>query len=343
MKKIQFKNRTKEMDELIDKFLSIKKIEEPVIEPEIDLDKKVNKFLDKYYNSLIEDGYKSIAASETTIMKNLIEKIAVWYEITYPDIAINSEFPKEYVDIHSFLTSLPEREKNLLRKPKIGTRILYLKRSSYDFLPAHLHISRNGVVEEAEGIRRFTESRITEEELVGLKLDAVVELLKKANINIEDSELMTAVDYHKKAVVTREKMLDTIMYRIIERGMYYGAGAKRAYIFAKDFGRDINIPVKYASPENTKSYREFINTYIKDGGSLKIECYDAYYSQKEKAITSPLKDVMINSNRYPYNTDEEMNLYQRLVDVLALNSDPEKAEKESVKQLRIERKLNKNR
>ena len=56
----------------------------------IDLDDKVDAFIRWYYENSVKGNYTDIGEYRLPIeMKNLIEKIAVWYELRYPDYEIN--------------------------------------------------------------------------------------------------------------------------------------------------------------------------------------------------------------------------------------------------------------
>ena len=335
-------------------------VEESNPSEEIDLDKRVDKFLEEYYEYYSKKIGNYAAKRETLVMKNFIEKVAVWYELAYPDDKLYEKFPTKCVNLEDFIKSLPEHERDLLRKPK------YLEECRhYDAICVYrdtldgilngyvtLVVARNGVIEKSDGVSRFSDSRVSDKDLIGLRLDKAVEVFEKAGVNIDGTELAKAVEAYQMKLKFYEGMLDAIMYRMIERNnRYYNVGTRRAYIFAKNFGRDVNIPVMYSSLSKDKSYREFINTYVKDGGSLDTECYIGYHYDKYTEISKeiqyekrPLRVNMALSNKSSYNTDEETMLYQRLTDALTphlLTSDAmDELQKDAIKQKRIERKLN---
>lgn len=57
---------------------------------QIDLDDKVDAFLDWYFKNMVQGHYsKSGEYHKRKEMKDLIEKMAVWYELRYPDYEVN--------------------------------------------------------------------------------------------------------------------------------------------------------------------------------------------------------------------------------------------------------------
>ena len=128
----------------------------------------------------------------------------------------------------------------------------------------------------------------------------------------------------------------------------------RAYIFAKDFGRDINIPIIYSKVTSSKAYREFINTYLHDGGDIDIEHYNDYFldkygiykTEEEKFRKKSLRHSMYLVNKKDYNTKEETSLYQRLANSLVtglVTSDAiDEMRTEAIKEMRLERKIAKS-
>ena len=78
------------------------------------------------------------------------------------------------------------------------------------------------------------------------------EQLKTIGFAIKDFENKT---YQK------EEMLNCVMYRIIERGGNR-IGPRRAFLFAKEFGRNIDIPMIYGVDSSEPGLRNFMNEYI---------------------------------------------------------------------------------
>ncbi len=144
------------------------------------------------------------------------------------------------------------------------------------------------------------------------------------------------------------------MYRIIERGGNR-IGPRRAFLFAKEFGRNIDIPMMYGVDYSDPGLRSFIIEYIKAGGSKDLVCYRGYFSRKsknEKLDTISIQDLLltVSNNAVTFYTPEEDELHQGLVNALfnGINQEELKQKeaeknKETAKRLRIERKLEKSR
>ena len=80
----------------------------------------------------------------------------------------------------------------------------------------------------------------------------------------------------------RDGILDTIMYRIIENGgKYYGP--RRAYLFAKEFDRNTDLPISYGDSG-------LIGEYLEHGGNGELICYPKYFDgfEKEEITASEL-------------------------------------------------------
>jgi hypothetical protein len=135
------------------------------------------------------------------------------------------------------------------------------------------------------------------------------------------------------------------MYRIIERGGN-GIGPRKGFQFAQEFGRDINIPMMYGVEFSDPGLRNFVNEYLKVGGSINLECYQNYHnrkSNKEKLDIITIADILKLEDNY---TDEENALHQRLVDALSRYKNkvtPTLSEEETVKQKQLQRRLEKTR
>ena len=60
----------------------------------IDLDAKVDEFIDWYFKNMVKGNYTDIGEYHAPReMRDLIEKIAVWYELRYPSYEINRLMP----------------------------------------------------------------------------------------------------------------------------------------------------------------------------------------------------------------------------------------------------------
>ena len=346
----------------------------------IDLDTKVDEFIDWYFENMVKGNYTDIGEYHAPReMRDLIEKIAVWYELRYPSYEINRLMPgsgqeqinvndvmfrnnpyvnelldensdareldwNDFYNTNVFMKSLPWEERCYFTKPRYRN-IVYLNPNSR---VAHLHLTKNGFVEMAEDVTGYTKSVIKDEELTGLNVRDVVKLFQEKGIELsENNELEKTINEANKWIQQKEGILDCAMYRIIERGGNR-IGPRRAFLFAKEFGRNIDIPMMYAVDRSDPGLRLFMNEYIKSGGSKDLECYVGYFSRaskKEKLDTVTIQDLILTlwNDAATFYTPEEDELHQRLVNAIASQVDQEVVKQEEVKRLRLERKLEKSR
>ena len=346
----------------------------------IDLDTKVDEFMDWYFENMVKGNYTDIGEYHAPReMRDLIEKIAVWYELRYPSYEINRLMPgsgqeqinvndvmfrnnpyvnelldensdakeldwNDFYNTNVFMKSLPWEERCYFTKPRYRN-IVYLNPNSR---VAHLHLTKNGFVEMAEDVTGYTESVIKDEELTGLNVRDVVKLFQEKGIELpENNELEKTINEANKWIQQKEGILDCAMYRIIERGGNR-IGPRRAFLFAKEFGRNIDIPMMYAVDRSDPGLRLFMNEYIKSGGSKDLECYVGYFSRaskQEKLDTVTIQDLILTlwNDAATFYTPEEDELHQRLVNAIASQVEQEVVKQEEVKRLRLERKLEKSR
>ena len=111
------------------------------------------------------------------------------------------------------------------------------------------------------------------------------------------------------------------MYRIIERGGNR-IGPRRAFLFAKEFNRNIDIPIKFGIELSDPGLRSFINEYIKLGGNNDLVCYQNYFfraSKYEECSEVTVDEILIihGCDASKFYSSEEDELHQKLVDVLS--------------------------
>ena len=350
----------------------------------IDLDDKVDNFIDWYFENMVKGHYTDVGEfQEPNDMRNFIEKMAVWYELRYPDYEINRLMPgsgqevteisdvmfnsnnyinelfdknddvraidwDKFYNTHAFIKSLPGNEKYYLEKAKYSD---YTRLFIDDYREIIICLTSNGCV---KGIREtylapINGKYLDSSELIGMNIKDVIVILKK-KYNCTDKQLKCMIeeinDYDNK-IMFKEELLNCVMYRIIERGGNR-VGPRRGFLFAKEFGRNIDIPMMYAIDRSDPGLRLFINEYIKAGGSKDLICYIGYFSRinkMKKLDTISIQDLILiqNNNAATFYTPEETALHQRLVNALASQIDQDEVRKEEVKQLRLQRRLEKSR
>lgn len=278
------------------------------------LEKKISDFIDWYRNENIEE-FKS----QTTIdffadnLEKLIDKVAIWYELKYPDYEINRIIPcawQEETEINdvmfrnnsyieslfasssdvrlldwsglnnwdAFVNSLKGSERAFFNEPRYYRDIVYFDKNK----PAHFHIDSNGTILEADNMEIFNKDCFNNIELTGKNIREVLYLLQENEISIpKDSELLKEVKKFDSRVYLKNELFDCIMYRIIERGGNR-FGPRRAYVFAQEFGRDIDIPLRYGIDMNDPGLENFISEYLIAGGREDLICLKNYFYKKQK-------------------------------------------------------------
>lgn len=345
----------------------------------VNLDVKVDKFIGWYFNNMVRGNYTGIGELRMpNDMRNSIEKMAVWYELRYPDYEINRLMPgssqgpieindvmfnsnkyinelfddnadvrsldwAEFYNAESFLNSLSLAERRLFEKMAYRP-LVYIDSHCSNVC---LHLTSRGIVELSEEIESYTDSKVKDDELRGMHIKDVVNLLKERGISLpSDNELEKIIKVVENRNYQTEEMLNCVMYRIIERGGNR-IGPRRAFLFAKEFGRNIDIPMMYGVDYSDPGLRRFVIDYIKAGGSKDLECYIGYFSRSSRSEEMDTVTVgeMLRTHHNNYvskYTPEEIVLHQRLVNALASQIDQSEVRKEKTKQLRLQRRLNKS-
>lgn len=350
----------------------------------IDLDDKVDDYIEWNYENMVKGNYTAIGEYRVPIeLRNFIEKMAVWYELRYPDYEINRLMPgsgqevteisdvmfnsnnyinelfdknddvraidwDKFYNTHAFIKSLPGNEKYYLEKAKYSD---YTRLFIDDYREIIICLTSNGCVKEIREtyLAPINGKYLDSSELIGMNIKDVIVILKE-KYNCTDKQLKCMIeeinDYDNK-IMFKEELLNCVMYRIIERGGNR-VGPRRALLFAKEFGRNIDIPMMYGVDYSDPGLREFVNEYIKAGGSKDLLCYEGYFSRANKeesmntvSVRELIKDI--DNDCVTKYTPEETALHQRLVNVLSNKIDQEELKKEEVQQLRLQRKLNKSR
>ena len=343
------------------------------------LDTKVDDYIKWNFENMIKGKYTDIGEYWVPIeLRNFIEKMAVWYELRYPDYEINRLMPgssqegikindvmfnsnkyindlfdenadvraldwDEFYNAKAFINSLSWDERYLFGRPRYRD-LVYIDSHRRS---AHLHLTSKGFVELAEEIGSYTNFKVKDEELKGMHVKDVVKLLKEKGISLPSgNELEETIKNVENWNYQKEEMLNCVMYRIIERGGNR-MGPRRAFLFAKEFGRNIDIPMMYGVDYSDPGLRSFIIEYIKAGGSKDLVCYIGYFSrasQSEKMDTVSVGEMLRTRHNdcVTKYTPEETALHQRMVNALASQVDQEEVRKEEVKQLRLQRRLEKS-
>jgi len=343
------------------------------------IDAKVEEFMSWYVKNFVKGKYTDIGEyTEPRDMINSIEKMAVWYELRYPEYEVSKRYPgsshdskdtnmiylknnpaikaiedalgtdaevfelgmddlnwEDVLSPKTYISALPWSEKWFLARVKYCD-IVNVKRSN------HLHLTAKGRVSETEIVKEASKGKIEYYNFNGMHIEEVLAYLKEINYPIESTEIENAIKDYNSRVELKERFLDIVMYRIIERGGNR-IGARRAFMFALDFNRNIDIPMTYGVDYSDPGLRGFIHEYIKAGGRTDLECLVAHgsrTSEKEPLTTVTVQEMILKvwANAAQKYTNEEKELHQRLVNALGSSlpfemseNQPEEVMKKSLK------------
>ena len=251
-------------------------------------------------------------------INNFINKMVAWYELRYPDFYVISLFSDKYKSNYSewkdifdrdvFFSLLTDEEKNYLRIPDYPETIHLGKNSNI-----HFSVTKKGILKDAEiRINENSEAISLTEMVKGLSLEECQKVLYKNEIISEEDnkKISDIILKYNSQFDIRDGVLNCVMYKIIENGEN-DIGAKRAFLFAQEFQRNINIPMSYGYSDFDANFRFFANEYLKAGGSQKLMCYTSYFSQRALGFKAPLGRLL--KNHISNITEEEKKLYTRLI------------------------------
>ncbi len=281
------------------------------------LDDKVDNYINWYFKNAVKGHYTPIGEySEPRRMRDLIEKVAVWYELRYPKYEVNRLMPgssEERTEINEvmfnnnqyfndtldnsskninlnwsdfynkevFIKSLPSDEQFMFREVYYSSNVTIDANVPY---LVRLHLTPDGIVDNAENFNYLKEDNFIDLDsyFVGKHIKEVLQYLKSNNISLNhNNNLEEAIKWHDKWVFLKDEFLNCVMYRIIERGGNR-IGPRRAFLFAKEFNRNIDVPMMYGVDTSDPGLKLFVDEYIKAGGFKDLVCYENYHSKSSK-------------------------------------------------------------
>ena len=311
------------------------------------LDDLVNEFIIWYNVNMVEKKYTEVYEYfEPKRMRDTIEKMAVWFELKYSNEDVNkimnpnnkrglcsndimfkyNPYVKETVgedsnitsfewnkffNYTSFLRGLSWEEKCFLVQNNYPDIIYLIKNTA--FRNAHFHLDSKGIIiiaDDVETIITKDDKVLYSELFVGKHIKTAYEMLKEYECKIDYSEIEIAIKNYENREYLKEEFLNCVMYRIIERGGNR-IGPKRGLLFAKEFKRNIDIPMKYGIDMSDPNLRYFINEYLKLEGNKSLKCYRNYFNRKDdnsKFDIISLSDIL----KFTKYTDEEHILHEKL-------------------------------
>lgn len=278
---------------------------------------------------------------ETKKLRNFIEKMAVWYELRYPycenetiDAAYEMFDKNEYfqkcleeghgidwdgntVVVETFIAHLNWGE---FYNPSVFVSTLSLdeKKILNVKYPSEFKFRMNGCIHEynltSDGHIRDkhnNSSRICIVDALGerhifdyITIEELVIHLKESKFGMNPNrieKIENIIKIYKKECYIRDEFLNCVMYRIIERGGNR-IGPRRALLFAKEFNRDINIPMMYGVDTSDPNLSDFINKYINIGGSKDLKCYINYFSNSIASISTISIQELLNEQEFEKDT-----------------------------------------
>lgn len=219
----------------------------------------------------------------------------------------------KFFDLNTLMSLMDERW--VLSKQDTSGYV-YLDRKCCARQP-FLYISVNGIVKDAQYVTQITNYQVNNDELIGLTPGQVANLFAERGVVLpKENDLDSLIDRIKLENQQQEGMLDCVMYRLIERGGNR-VGPRRAFLFAKEFGRDINVPMQYGGDTTDPYLRSFINEYLKAGGTQDLVCYRNYFmraSANAKLESLTIRELLKLHNK---PTQEELDTIRRIAKILA--------------------------
>ena len=283
---------------------------------------------DRYNESLkiLKDTYETVFNGKCNIesVKNLVEKIAVWYELRYPDYEVtrllytgqqenininkvmfnDNPYAKELTSgmgnewnkwTSNVLSTLEWNEfynKEVFIKSLPFSEAFYLYEPIYDNIvyvnpktgSAHLHLHKDGTIAIAENISLWTRNTIKDDDIEGMHIKDAVKLIKDNGFKLPE-------DNELEKVINKVDKLLSQREEVLNCAMYRiiergstRIGPRRAFLFAKEFNLNIAIPMVYGIDYSDPGLRIFVNEYIKAGGDTDLECYVDYHFYKNDKI-----------------------------------------------------------
>lgn len=278
----------------------------------------INNYVQQYSFTLEQLGYKETLKEEVKNFKNFTDKLAIWYELKFPDPKVISIFQNEDIKLdeeffnksldpiyntHIFINSYLYNEKYFLDKP-VYPDVIYLNENTY------LKLTRKGIIKKAKGfiLNGKDFSKIFE----GINIKNLLSVAINENFPIKEQKIIanTIKEYYFK-IKAKEILLDITLHKILKRGDK-NIGSKRAILFAKEFKRNIDIAMKYAISTNDQNTKNIIKYYLKNNGNKNLEIIVDFYNIEKKMTLEQFMYIL-------YTNDIELKEYINITKKLQLN------------------------
>lgn len=309
------------------------------------INSQIEVFFQWYYQNYLGNIYtkKNHTHYEKSIsnIQRTIHKFIAWYEIRYPNEIINqfcfsnpsldkknADFSKNSnleniltaeVFIHSL--SFNERELLKVKYPKF----IHFQNKNNLLETNTFQLSRKGTVLEGKlfivknCFLNFKGKHITQV-LQELQEDDRLKVLFPEEISSIEK---TIASYQLKKEL-KERLLQTVMLSILNQDRHCNTSAKRAYLFAKEFHLNLDVPMSYGLDLYDDYLRYFINDYLRNGGNPDLIFENSWENSTIKEALTYLPNEVFDNILY---TKEEQDLQQRLINSLYFYADNKKKKK----------------
>jgi len=293
----------------------------------IDLNKKIEEFIEWDEKNIIDIYFRELGRPYVIypdhnhkIVKKLIEKMAIWYELRYPDYEIDRIFndgdsnnEKSIISKNIFIDNpyikdnfndpnrIKQSEIHDLKWEELYNKEVFINSLSDDerevltpkypsivFVYKYPYTQRLNL--SSDGVILKDDSHLSNEDLTGKNIEEIPKIIKNLS---KENEIVKEIEIYARRKFIKEQMLNCVMYKIIENGSSI-YGPRRALLFAKEFNINIDIPMMYGLEVSTDSTSlvNFINKYLEFGGNTYLVCYTGYFEREDhnnKSFTRSLE------------------------------------------------------
>lgn len=208
----------------------------------------------------------------------------------------------KFYNFEAFISGLPSSEQWFLANPQYPNYVYVIRSSDR----AILYLTPDGTVKEADYCNLLPKEELSIDlntVLQGKHISEIIECLSENGVVLpKENGVVEAIQQYQHQICQKGEMLNCVMYRIIERGGNR-IGPRRAFLFAKEFDRDINIPMMYGINTSDPGLENFVDEYLKAGGSKELECYVNYFSRTSKyeALDTITVGELVESKQKKYS------------------------------------------
>lgn len=279
-----------------------------VIKKKVNLDKKIDELEKKYCETLKKLGYTNIKDEKETYM-NFVDKMASWYEMKFSDPKIYDLFQNKNLklasdffssstdalyDTSTFINKYISNEKYMIKKATYS-KYLYLDDKQY------LELSPKGTIKNA-----FISTN-HKYILIGKHITQIPTIAKELDLTFNEESIKNEIEKFNAETKLREIILDTIMYKIMKRGGIR-IGPRRALLFAKEFKRNIDIPMQYGIDTTDANDITLIKIYLKNGGKKNLELFINYFCD---GIENIMFDKITINEYIKYFANDDIDFYTK--------------------------------